>query len=103
MYIHKITAEKRAVKIMEKRLCTADQKLRYKKEIYMLKSLEHPNIVKVREYFEDAERIYVCFEYLKGGELFVQINAKAKNKGRYTEKQAARIVAQLVKAVDYLH
>lgn len=44
--------------------------MRYKKEIYMLKALEHPNIVKVREYWEDAERIYVCFELLKGGELF---------------------------------
>ena len=78
---------------MEKRLCTSDQRLRYKKEIYMIKSLEHPNIVKVREYFEDAERIYVCFEYLKGGELFCEVNQKAKNKARFTEKQSAKIIA----------
>ena len=86
LYKHRVTAKKRAVKIMEKRLCTSDQKMRYKKEIYMLKALEHPNIVKVREYWEDAERIYVCFEFLKGNELFCQVNEKAKAKARYTEK-----------------
>jgi serine/threonine protein kinase len=44
----------------------------------MIKSLNHPNIINVKEYFEDKERIYVCLEYLRGGELFVEVNAKAK-------------------------
>jgi calcium-dependent protein kinase len=59
---------------MEKRLVTKDDIVRYKREIYMIKSLDHPNIVNVKEYFEDKERIYVCLEYLKGGELFVEVN-----------------------------
>jgi serine/threonine protein kinase len=36
----------------------------------MVKSLNHPNIVNVVEYFEDAERLYVVMEWLKGGELY---------------------------------
>ena len=42
-------------------------------------------------------------EYCKGGELFHEINLKKKNKIRYTEKQVARLMAQLFKAVNYLH
>ena len=103
LYTNKITNEKRAVKIMEKRLVTSEDIIRYKREIYMIKSLDHPNIVSVKEYFEDKERIYVCLEFLKGGELFCEVNQKKKNKKRYTEKQAARIIAQIIKAVDYLH
>ena len=95
--------DKLAVKIMEKRLLKSDQLDRYKKEIYMIKSLDHPNIINVREYYEDKERVYVCLEYLKGGELFEEINAKRKKLKRYTEKQTARIIYQLTSALDYLH
>lgn len=52
----------------------------------MIKALDHPNIVNVVEYFEDAERVYVIFEYCKGGELYQDINARIKDKRRFTEK-----------------
>lgn len=52
------TGEIRAIKILEKRLCTPEHIQRYLKEIYMLHSLNHPYILKVYEYFEDEERIY---------------------------------------------
>ena len=67
---HIISADKYAVKIMEKRLLKSSMMDRYKQEIYMIKALDHPNIINVIEYFEDAERIYVIFELCKGGELY---------------------------------
>ena len=93
LYVHKITNNKVAVKIMEKRLVTSKDVLRYKKEIFMMKALNHPNIVNVKEYFEDSERVYVCLEYLRGGELFCEVNERSKKSVNYTEKQAARIVS----------
>jgi serine/threonine protein kinase len=78
---------------MEKRLVKSDQLDRYKQEIYMIKALDHPNIINVIEYFEDPERVYVIFELLKGGELFQDMNSRIKDKRRFTEKQAARIIS----------
>ena len=69
----------------------------------MLKALNHPNIVTVQEYFEDAERIYVVLEWLKGGELYQDINLRIKERRRFTERQAARIIFQVASAVNYLH
>jgi serine/threonine protein kinase len=69
----------------------------------MLKALNHPNIVTVQEYFEDAERIYVVLEWLKGGELYQDINLRIKERRRFTERQAARILFQVASAVNYLH
>ena len=69
----------------------------------MMKALDHPNIVQVIEYFEDPERIYVVFEWCKGGELFQEINKKTKTKKRYTECQIARVISQISSAIDYLH
>ena len=69
----------------------------------MIKALDHPNIINVFEYYEDEERIYVCLEYLRGGELFEDMNQRRKLNKRYTEKQTARIVYQIVIAINYLH
>ena len=76
---------------MEKRLLKPEMIERYKKEIYLLKALDNPWIIDVIEYFEDPERIYVCLEYCRGGELFHDINLKRKNRCVYTEKQAVYI------------
>ena len=76
---------------------------RYKQEVYMIKALDHPNIINVIEYFEDPERVYVIFELCKGGELFQDMNKRIHDHNRYTEKQAARIISQMSSAIDYLH
>lgn len=35
--------------------------------------LDHPNIVKIFEFFEDRRFIYIVMEFLDGGELFEKI------------------------------
>lgn len=43
------------------------------KEVEVLTSIDHPNIVKIYEFFEDESHIYIVMEYLEGGELFNKI------------------------------
>ena len=52
----------------------------------MLKKLDHPNINKIHEFFQDDERFYLIVELCKGGELFQLINNKRKEKKRFTER-----------------
>ena len=42
-------------------------------EIKILKEIDHPNIIKIIEYYESQRSLYIVIEYLDGGELFDKI------------------------------
>jgi serine/threonine protein kinase len=69
------------------------------KEINLLKNLDHPNIVKYYDYFEEEDFIYLMMEYLEGGTLKQYINSKSD----ITEDEARIIIRQLLTALSYLH
>mgnify|MGYP000385443754 FL=1 len=97
---HKELCVTRAVKIFRNDLLSSQQnKSHIKKEIRILKSLEHPNIVRTYEYFENSQRIYIVMEHCKGGELFEEVIKQQ----HFEETQCASIMQQLISAVAYLH
>lgn len=49
-----------------------------------MKTLDHPNIIKLYETFVDARNVYLVMELCEGGELFDRITAK----GHFSEKDA---------------
>lgn len=57
-------------------------------EIAIMQSLDHPNIVKLYEVFEDHEAIYLVLELCAGGELFDLIATR----GRIPESEAAALM-----------
>ena len=69
------------------------------KEIDILSQLDHPNIIKIYEYFMDDINFYVITEIAKGGELYDRILAQHK----FTEDSARMIIRQLLSAVFYFH
>ena len=69
------------------------------REISILETLQHPNIVKLHEMVETREYIGIILEYASGGELFDYILNH-----RYLKDHTARkLFAQLVSGVGYLH
>ena len=69
------------------------------REIKILKTLHHPNIVKLHEMAETQQYIGMVLEYASGGELFDYILTH-----RYLKDHTARkLFAQLVSGVGYLH
>ena len=48
---------------------------------------------------QDSAHTYIVMEYLKGGELLHRI----RRKRRFDEAQAARIMAKLMSAVNFMH
>ena len=88
--ISKLTGTIRAVKILNKtNLQERDQK-RFIYEIELLRELDHPNIIKIFEFFQDKDKIYIVTEICTGGELYEEINRR-KGKG-FTEEEAGRIL-----------
>lgn len=68
-------------------------------EIAIIKELDHPNILKVHEAYEDKDFLYIVTEIINGGELFDEIG-KRQN---FTEQDAAVIIRQILEAMAYCH
>ena len=70
-------------------------------EVNILSEMDHPNIVKYYESYEDDNYINIVMEYLEGNDLFKLITSRKSNK--FTEKELAEIVTNLFKALSYIH
>jgi calcium-dependent protein kinase len=63
--------------------------------------LDHPNVIKLYETFEDSDNIYLVLELCTGGELYDRLHAQ---EGRhYREPEAARLVFKMLSAIAYCH
>lgn len=68
-------------------------------EFEILKSLDHPNIVRLYEMYVDDKNFFLISEYCEGGELFDRIK-KAKC---FSEEIVAKYMLQILSAVCYCH
>jgi Protein kinase domain len=66
-----------------------------KNEIEILKTMDHPNIVRLHEVYYHKKQIYLILELCDGGDLYTRLP--------YTEKQSAYITGKLLSAVKYMH
>ncbi len=60
--------------------------------------IEHPNVVRLFETFEDDVYFYLVMEMICGGELFDMVSKIKK----YSEQDAAKAFGQIVKAIEHL-
>jgi len=77
-----------------------------RREISLLTEMRHDGIIGLRDVFEDAEYVHIVTELCEGGELFDQIVERAgdeRGPGCFDEVSAARILSQILNAVQYLH
>lgn len=72
-------------------------------EINIMTQIDHPNIIKLYEVYEDNRYIYLIMEECSGGELFDRIIDRINKKKMFTEKEAAGIFRQMMNAVCYCH
>ena len=73
------------------------------REVNLMIKLDHPNIIKLYEVYENDKNIYLIMELCTGGELFDRIVENTENGVQFTEKQAANIFKQMMSAINYCH
>ena len=96
--INKLTKEKVAIKIMnKKKMDTSDIEL-MRTEIEILKICQHPNIIRLYDIFENIDYIYIIMEYCPGGDLFSYLE---KRKFQIPEERAAVIMNKMCEATFY--
>lgn len=69
------------------------------KDVDILKRLDHPNIIRIYEFFSDPQAYYIVTDLCSGGELFDHI-IREKN---FTEAKCARLLKQVLSALAYCH
>ena len=60
-------------------------------EIELLKVCEHPNVVKLIDYFEDPANIYLVLEYIEGANLMKYVSKKDHLKESHCKKVLKQI------------
>merc|ERR1711916_4161 len=69
------------------------------KEIDVLRTLKHPNIIELHEVFKGESEYYIVTELVQGGELFDRIVTKM----HYTELEARDLIKIFISTMHYMH
>uniref|UniRef100_A0A8B9KNT3 Si:dkey-240h12.4 n=1 Tax=Astyanax mexicanus TaxID=7994 RepID=A0A8B9KNT3_ASTMX len=69
------------------------------KEVEILQSLQHQNIMAIKDVFESRAEVVLIIELIKGGELFDFIAEKES----LTETEAIEFLKQILEGVSYMH
>ncbi|KAE8711345.1 Calcium-dependent protein kinase 7 [Hibiscus syriacus] len=86
--------------ISKKKLRTAVDIEDVRREVQIMKHLtNHPNIVTLKDTFEDDDAVHIVMELCEGGELFDRIAAR----GHYSERAAAGVMKTIVQVIQMCH
>ena len=88
------------MKIIKKKFsCSTEEEREILNEINILRTMDHPNILKIFEFYSNEREYSLVTELCSMGELFDEI----VNKGPFDEKYSAYILYQILSAVNYCH
>ncbi|CAD0108944.1 unnamed protein product [Aureobasidium uvarum] len=96
---HKDTGQIGAAKIISRKMAETVRAQSLLREIAIMKLLDHPNIVRLYDVWENHNELYLIMEYVEGGELFHYIE-ECRGLG---EGESVYIFRQIVAALLYCH
>ena len=97
---NRITGSKRAMKVISKNeSCSEEDDKEIMNEINILRTLDHPNILKIFEFYSSKESYSIVTELCQGGELFQEI----VDRGPFNETYSAYVMLQILSAINYCH
>ncbi|KAL7024768.1 hypothetical protein ACKWTF_013190 [Chironomus riparius] len=98
--INKETGQEVAIKTIKKsKIETEADLIRIRREVQIMSSVQHPNIIHIYEVFENREKMVLVMEFAAGGELYDYLSDR-KVLG---EEEARRIFRQVSTAIYYCH
>ncbi|EEF44641.1 CBL-interacting serine/threonine-protein kinase 11 [Ricinus communis] len=93
------TGQSVAIKVInKKKIANSSLMSNIKREISIMRRLNHRHIVRLYEVLATKTKIYFIMEFVKGGELFAKVA-----KGRFSEDLSRKYFQQLISAVGYCH
>ncbi len=97
---NRITESIRAMKVIKKSSTTSEEdEKEIINEINILKIMDHPNILKIFEFYSSKESYSIITEYCSGGELFQEITEN----GPFNERYSAYVMYQILSSINFCH
>lgn len=87
-----------ALKIIDKSKCAGKEHM-IENEVAILRSVQHPNIIRLIAEHDTSSELYLVMELVKGGDLFDAISKAVK----FPEQDAQIMTHNLASALAYLH
>ncbi len=88
-----------AIKVISKSKLSQDEIESLHLEVAILQKVDHPNIVKYYETYEDEKFIYLVMELCPGGELIEKLTSKKV----MSENMAAEAIEKIIRALIHCH
>lgn len=92
--VHKATDAEYAVKVIDKSKRDPSEEI----EI-LLRYGQHPNIITLKDVYDDGKCVYLVMELMRGGELLDRILRQRC----FSEREASDVLSTIAKTMDYLH
>jgi len=101
VYLYTRRSDKKdfAVKVLQKKSLTDENSGKIREEIEIMKTTDHPNIVRLIDVYESKQKIQIVIELCTGGHLLERLGERPS----YCEAEAAKIVKQLASACAHMH
>ena len=97
-YLKETPKQKVAIKSIDRNSSSSNPE-HLRREIENLQRVNHPNVMKLYNVYMDDQYIHLVTELCTGGELFDRM----LKRGRFDEVEAAKIMRQVLEAVEHLH
>ncbi|CDK25678.1 unnamed protein product [Kuraishia capsulata CBS 1993] len=97
--IERSTGKTYAVKIVSKKKAMTGDLDTVSRELLILKRLDHPGIVRLKAFYEDADNYYLVMEFVSGGDLMDFVAGY----GSVGEVAGREIARQILEAIKYVH
>lgn len=92
--------ERVAIKMLPRCELTEDMTQQILREVYILRRIDHPHVIRLEDFIRDEQYFYLIFEYAPGGDLFEFLQSR---KRKIKEKYLKKIVKQIVLALEYCY
>ena len=97
---NKITKTISAMKVIKKsQNFSEEEEQEIINEINILKAMDHPNILKIFEFYSNKDSYSIITEYCSGGELYEEMD----DNGPFDERYTAYVMYQIFSAINYCH
>lgn len=88
-----------AIKVLKKKKMSETDFADLEGEIEIMSSLDHPNIIRLLEVYDEDSNYFLVYELMRGGDMSDSINAEYE----VSERTVQRVVAPIFDAVLYCH
>ena len=102
---HKVSGEQRVCKMIARQKGKGGMKMEeILQEIESMAMLDHPNVIKVYEYFVDTDAVMQIMEPCEGGELQDRVESfRRDGKASYDEAFICDVMKQTLRALAFMH